>query len=259
MGQLAAHPQVGNLPKAEEFLRESLAIAQEIHNIRGIRIEMSRLIDILIPLRKYQEATELLKESEQLNQQANDRIGMAWDLKHRGQLDQAGGNIQQGDCLIWHGIHKLRNMEIEDAWLDEFVAVLSRPYPVCTYCSRDKSADPGEIPAIRRYKSARIADVYAAAHKLGVGFYILSGEFGLIPPERPIPWYDHLLKAEEVSQLVGIVAGQIKQYGIAGLAYFTQPLAQEPNVVPYHDTLAAACSRTGATFCVIEMEQPVDG
>jgi len=129
----------------------------------------------------------------------------------------------------------------------------------CTYCSKDKSDEPGDIPAIRRYKSARIDNVYAAARKLGVGFYILSGKFGLIPPAQPIPWYDHLLKAEEVSQLVGIVAGQIKQYGIAGLAYFTQPLAQEPNVVPYHDTLAAACSRGTVAFHVIELGQAIDG
>ncbi len=129
----------------------------------------------------------------------------------------------------------------------------------CTYCSKDKSDEPGDIPAIRRYKSARIDNVYAAACKLGVGFYILSGEFGLIPPEQPIPCYDHLLQADQVSHLAGLVAGQIKQHGITGLVYFTQPLAQEPNVVPYHDTLAAACSQAAVALHVIELGQAIDG
>lgn len=124
----------------------------------------------------------------------------------------------------------------------------------CTYCSRDKSEEPGEIPAIRRYKSVRIDYVHAAARKLGVGFYILSGEFGLIPAEHPIPWYDHLLKTEEVGQLIGVVSRQILQHGITGLAYFTQPLAKDPNILPYHDTAAAACSRGGVTFHVVEIE-----
>lgn len=64
MGQLAAHPKLGNLSKAEEFLRESLKIAREIHNIRGVRIELTRLINILIAQEKYEEAEQLLSESE---------------------------------------------------------------------------------------------------------------------------------------------------------------------------------------------------
>ena len=254
MGQLAAHPKLGNLSKAEEFLRESLKIAREIHNIRGVRIELTRLINILIAQGKYEEAEQLLSESEQLNRQADDKIGLAWNLKHRGQLERRQGNLESGDRLILQGIFKLVEIGIEEeAWLEEFKALLKIP-ALCTCCSKDKNDEPGNLPAIQRYKSARINKVHAAARQLGVGFYILSSEFGLIPSEQPIPWYDHLLRVDEVGRLTTLVAEQIQRYDITGLVYFTQPLLEEPNVVPYHSTLVAACEQTGVTLHIVELE-----
>ena len=124
----------------------------------------------------------------------------------------------------------------------------------CTYCSRDKSTEPGDLPAIRRYQSARIEKVYAAACQLGLGFYILSGKFGLLVPHHPIPWYDHLLAPEEASYLADRIADQIREYGITGLVYFTSSFDRDPNVIPYHDALVAACSRTSRPVLVIESE-----
>ncbi len=127
------------------------------------------------------------------------------------------------------------------------------PAAFCTYCSAHKADDPGEIPAIRRYQSVRIEAVFSVARRLGVAFYILSGEFGLLPPEQPIPWYDHLLSPEEVSQLAGCLTEQISRFGLTGLVYFTQGLAREPMVVPYHDTLVAACGRARIPLVVVEL------
>ena len=123
----------------------------------------------------------------------------------------------------------------------------------CTYCSRDKNDEPDRIPAIRRYQDSRIEKVYAAASKLGLEFYILSGEFGLLPPQQPIPWYDHLLEPEEVCNLADRVAGQLRDYRITGLVYFTESFAQDPHVIPYHDAIIAACSRTKLPMLVIEL------
>ena len=53
----------------------------------------------------------------------------------------------------------------------------------CTYCSRQKSAEAGNVPAIRRYQSERIAKVHRVTQEVGVQFLILSGEFGLLRPE----------------------------------------------------------------------------
>jgi len=131
----------------------------------------------------------------------------------------------------------------------------------CTYCSANKSNEPGEIPAIRRYQSPRIAKVYAAASELGVAFFILSGEFGLVPRHQPIPWYDHLLKPEEVDNLTELVAKQIHHFGITSIVYFTKSLTQEPAILPYHDVLVAACRRTSRPILVAELQTdfPIQG
>lgn len=99
--------------------------------------------------------------------------------------------------------------------------------------------------------------MHNAALQLDIGFFILSGEFGLIPPDQPIPWYDHLLTAPEVPALVARLAGQIDQYGITRLVYFTRPVTQEPAVAPYHDALTAACRRVGLPFLTIELGESI--
>ena len=127
-------------------------------------------------------------------------------------------------------------------------------YAFCTYCSREKNLKAGAIPAIQRYLDERIHRVYSAASRLGLGFFIVSGEFGLIPPGHLIPWYDHLLRPEEVSGLVEPMAKQIVENDIAGVVYFTEAFASDPNLIPYHDALVAACSRTSRPCFVVEVE-----
>ncbi len=128
-------------------------------------------------------------------------------------------------------------------------------YAFCTYCSKDKSTEPSEIPAIQRYLSPRIDHVYSAARELGLGFFILSGEYGLLPPEQPIPWYDHLLKPEEVPNLTNLLTQQIKQYGITRLVYYTQSFARDPHIVPYHDAVVGACQQAGVLIFVVEIDE----
>lgn len=125
-------------------------------------------------------------------------------------------------------------------------------YIFCTYCSRDKSKEPNPLPAIQRYQSARIEKVHNAASQVDLRFFILSGEFGLVPAQQPIPWYDHLLLAEEVDRLVERMIEQIHSFGISGVVYFTSSLTHDPNVRPYGDAITAACKRTSVPLSVIE-------
>ncbi|HLB47379.1 MAG TPA: hypothetical protein VJL59_10280 [Anaerolineales bacterium] len=125
----------------------------------------------------------------------------------------------------------------------------------CTYCSRQKSAEAGNIPAIRRYQSERIAKVHRVTQEVGVQFLILSGEFGLLRPEHPIPDYDHLLIAAEVGALAEKLAAQLQSESVSGIVYFTQPFSQDPNVVPYHDALAASCARIQAPFLTVVLNE----
>lgn len=126
----------------------------------------------------------------------------------------------------------------------------------CTYCSKLKSHESGEIAAIQRYKSERIERVYQAACGLNLRFVILSGHFGLVRPEQRIPDYDHLLKCEEVPSLTRVVISQIHEYEIDGFVYFTKPLVSNPDLLPYHATLAAACCGSFHPFLTVELEEP---
>ncbi len=120
-GLLAA--EANRLAEAEDYLRESLDRAYQIRNFRGVRIGLTRLIEILIRRQKHDEAQGLLAESEQRNQEAQDKIGVAWNLKHRGQIEQARGNIEDGNNIILQGIQQLEQMGDED-YIPEFRSAL---------------------------------------------------------------------------------------------------------------------------------------
>ncbi|CAG0990107.1 hypothetical protein GPROT1_02944 [Gammaproteobacteria bacterium] len=128
-------------------------------------------------------------------------------------------------------------------------------YAFCTYCSKDKRDTPGDIPAIQRYLSSRISHVYNAARELGLAFFILSGEYGLISPDYALPWYDHLLLRSEVSSLASRVIEQLAQHDVTRLVYFTQSFARDPNIVPYHAVIVEACNRIGVPIFVVEIDE----
>ena len=77
---------------------------------------------------------------------------------------------------------------------------------LCTYYSASKDPDKGLIPAYKRYVSLRIIPVQELAEKEDAHFCILSGKFGLVDWNQPLPWYDHLLIREEVNNLVSTVS-----------------------------------------------------
>ncbi len=124
----------------------------------------------------------------------------------------------------------------------------------CTYCSAEKDASDVLLPAIRRYRSDRIARIYSAALTAGCGFFILSGEFGLLDPNAPIPYYDHLLLANEVETQAFRVAEQIRQHGITQLLFFTLPVAKDEKLAPYHAALRLACQIVHIPLSLVEID-----
>jgi len=125
----------------------------------------------------------------------------------------------------------------------------------CTYCSASKSRETGTIPAIQRYKSARIDTVYAAAQKLGVDFYILSGKFGLISAQRLIPYYDQLLTNDDVPALAEQVKQQLLDHGLDSVVYYTQPLSSSARLLPYSAVLRTACVEASVRYLLVELEE----
>jgi len=123
----------------------------------------------------------------------------------------------------------------------------------CTYCSAKKDRSPGELPAIQRYRSHRIRSVYIAAVSLGLRFLILSGEYGLLEPADPIPYYDHLLQSSEVSEHSKRVAGQLEALGVKDLVFFSVSFSDDENVKSYCDCIRFASQKAGIEFKLVDL------
>lgn len=123
-----------------------------------------------------------------------------------------------------------------------------------TYCSAEKDTSEGLLPAIDRYRSGRIGRIYSAALSAGVGFRILSGEFGLIGPADMIPFYDHLLQFDEIESLTARVIGQMVRDDIDRVFFFTLSPKIDPLLRPYHELLRRSCAGAGAGLELVEID-----
>jgi hypothetical protein len=123
----------------------------------------------------------------------------------------------------------------------------------CTPCTEKKDRSPGVLPAVQRYNSRRLKSVFKAAESLELGFLILSGEYGILEANDPIPYYEHLLLASEVPEHSKLVHGQLEALGVSDLIFFTGPLAKNENLHPYMDCLKIACGGAGIDLKFVEV------
>ena len=71
-------------------------------------------------------------------------------------------------------------------------------------CSQRKRPDPGLLPAIERYDGPpyRVLRRYLRQEPSAPPtVYILSAEFGLIPSDQPIPYYDRRMTVQRAQEL----------------------------------------------------------
>ncbi len=111
---------------------------------------------------------------------------------------------------------------------------------ICTICSRDKDQREGLLPAIERYNSPRIDQVFSLAREGGHAFAILSGKYGLLFPKTPIPYYDKLLKKEDIEEVGARAALCLKENDFRSVILLLPDPAIDPNVVPYIETMKRA-------------------
>ena len=123
----------------------------------------------------------------------------------------------------------------------------------CTNCSAKKDRSSRELPAIQRYHSHRIKSVYIAAMSLGLKFLILSGEYGLIEPSDPIPYYDHRLQSSEVAEHSKRVVDQLESFGVKDLIFFARSLSDDEHLKPYFDCIKSASQMTGIEVKFVEL------
>lgn len=124
----------------------------------------------------------------------------------------------------------------------------------CSYCSAAKRLDEAPLPAIERYRSERLRALWREGAAAGAPLHILSGEFGLLAAQSPIPWYDHLLEPGEVAAMAGRVAARLREMRVTSVEYHTAAPAVAPDIVPYLEVMRAACADAGATLAVVELE-----
>lgn len=127
---------------------------------------------------------------------------------------------------------------------------------LCTYCSASKDPDKGLIPAFKRYISPRIIFVQEVAEKQDIHFCILSGKFGLVDWNQPLPWYDHLLLREEVPGLVEIVKNQLTSKNIHEVNYYTRDPKFDINLLPYINTIEKASQTIGVEMQIFTLDEP---
>ena len=120
----------------------------------------------------------------------------------------------------------------------------------CTYCSKQKNMDEGEIPAIQRYQSQRIAQVNLKATIDGCPFFILSGKYGIIPSDYPLPYYDHLLNPEEVDEMAVQVGSQLKTIGLNEIRYFSNNPETDRTLQPYEFVIEKSCRMAGIKLSI---------
>ena len=109
------------------------------------------------------------------------------------------------------------------------------------------------MPAIERYKSSRIQQVYFAAQSLNIDFFILSGKFGIISSKKMIPDYDFMLKKENVTEHSIKVESQLDSLEIKQIIFFMRSILEDKTLKSYVESIKKACKNKGINLTVINL------
>ena len=116
---------------------------------------------------------------------------------------------------------------------------------VCTICCREKDQAEGVLPAWRRYKSKRIDAVAELARESDLPFIILSGKYGLIDADEPIPYYDKLMGEGDLGDIIGANIAFLEKNKVKKVIFLCPDPAIDPHVKPYLRSIQAAARGTG--------------
>jgi hypothetical protein len=90
--------------------------------------------------------------------------------------------------------------------------------------------------------------VYAAATRLGLRCLILSGEYRILAPSDPIPYYDHLLLLSEFPEQAKLMADQLKELDLKDMIFFTR---SDSTVEPYRECMKSASEIAGVALKLV--------
>jgi hypothetical protein len=128
--------------------------------------------------------------------------------------------------------------------------IFRRNILLVTICCREKDRASGLLPAIRRYRSERIERLARLAGEAGLPFAILSGYFGLLGAEDPIPYYDRLMKAGDIERIAAAGEQFLRERGVGKVIFCLPDPALDPHVNPYLKSMEAAAAGAGCRLQV---------
>ena len=77
---------------------------------------------------------------------------------------------------------------------------------------------------------------------------ILSGQYGLISPEHPLPYYDHLLRVDQIETMAEKTKAILRGWEITEVQWFTVAFEMDPNVRRYQSVMEQAAKQAGVDF-----------
>jgi dienelactone hydrolase len=108
--------------------------------------------------------------------------------------------------------------------------------------SDEQRPDGGEIAALERYTAPAIQDVYHWARRDRADYRILSGQFGLLPPDKTVgPDAECAIAAADLSGLAARLAEQIRERAWKRLVLYAAPVEKEPSAL-----IALGCLQVAA-------------
>ena len=122
--------------------------------------------------------------------------------------------------------------------------IKNQPIIVCTICCREKDRAEGVLPARRRYRSKRIEAVAELAREAGRPFIILSGKYGLIDEDEPIPYYNKLMGEEDLGDIIAANIAFLDENKVEKVIFLCPDPAIDPHVKPYLRSIQAAARGT---------------
>ena len=138
------------------------------------------------------------------------------------------------------------NFEWFNHWVfgEELPAEPEQPcYLALSNTSRDKQEET--LPALRRFTGAPVQDVYHWSRRDQARFLIFSARFGLIEEDFPMPLDETALLPEDVSRMGVYLAGQIRDFGLKKIVFFTPQIKKNPWLRFYLAALQVAVGMLG--------------
>ena len=116
---------------------------------------------------------------------------------------------------------------------------MQRKVALITACGGKKEDKP-EV-AGRLYKSARIRHLYRRSKELGVPFFILSAQYGLVPGDEVIKPYERVMNPQRCKELKEQIVKVLKDFD--AVVYFRGGARKD-----YYDCLKEAAEEAGVEF-----------